>query len=561
MKILRLAVALLLVCSSSILPAQTPPPAKDQTPPGASEPLIADVRPSPYRSKIYYTTNIGNQRYDMRDATLLDIISLAYDRDATTVLGGPTWVDFDRFDVTARIDSLKAPKSNPAANSGPNPAATSDGNQEANPFDQIRPVLQKMLAERFHLTYHTENKPLPGYVMTVAKGGAKMTEAKDPTASANCHSAQDKDTPGQFAIACTSVTTGRFVSMFGGVYPHHVLDKTGLMKSYDFTFKLAFGEMRTREEYIRAYTDAFRDQLGLVVTAQDVPQPAMFVDKADRTPTANAPDIAKMIPPMPDLEFEVASIRPSAEGEPQGMIRPAGSQITFTNMSLQDLLVRAWDLPTGAMLGDALPNLPKQRYTILVKLPPDIDARAVWQDQDQVNDMLKKLLVDRFQIKYHWGDQMRTGYVLLPGTPKMKKADPNSRSFCKFGTPPGEKDMVGGNSMFDRGFYCQNVTMDQFADLLQSVAGVEIKTRVPNRTGLEGAYDFSVYFTSGHKLRVDVTAADAAAKQSGSATTEPTGGMSIEDAFRKELGLRLEFQQLMLPTLILDHYEKTPTEN
>jgi len=121
--------------------------------------------------------------------------------------------------------------------------------------------------------------------------------------------------------------------------------------------------------------------------------------------------------------------------------------------------------------------------------------------------------------------------------------------------------MVGGNSMFDRGFYCQNVTMDQFADLLQSVAGVEIKTRVPNRTGLEGAYDFSVYFTSGHKLRVDVTAADAAAKQSGSATTEPTGGMSIEDAFRKELGLRLEFQQLMLPTLILDHYEKTPTEN
>jgi uncharacterized protein (TIGR03435 family) len=287
----------------------------------------------------------------------------------------------------------------------------------------------------------------------------------------------------------------------------------------------------------------------------------MVVDKVDRVPTPNAPDIAKLIPALPDLEFEVASIRPSADGEPQGMTRPAGSQITFTGLLLQELIERAWNLPTAAALGDALQLMPKQRYTVLVKLPPDIDARAVWQDQDQVNDMLKKLLIDRFQIKYHLGDQMRTGYVLLPGTPKMKKANPDSRSFCKYGPPAREKDMEGADSLYDREFHCQNVTMDQFADLLQSVAGVEIKTRVPNKTGLEGAYDFSVYFTTGHKLRVDSAAADVAAKQAGNATAEPVAGMSIEDAFRKELGLRLEQQHLMLPTLILDHFEKEPTEN
>jgi len=243
------------------------------------------------------------------------------------------------------------------------------------------------------------------------------------------------------------------------------------------------------------------------------------------------------------------------------MIRPAGSQITFTGLLLQELIGRAWSLPTAASLGDALASMPKQRYTVLVKLPPDIDARAVWQDQDQVNDMLRKLLVDRFKIKYHWGDQMRTGYVLLPGTPKMKKTNPNSRSFCKYGPPPGEKDMEGADSLYDREFYCQNVTMEQFADLLQSVAGVEIKTRVPNKTGLEGAYDFAVYFTTGHKLRVDAAAADAAAKEAGSSTAEPVAGMTIEDAFRKELGLRLEQQHLMLPTLVLDSFEKTPTDN
>ena len=55
---------------------------------------------------IWYRTNIGNQRFDMRDASILDMISLAYDRENGAVLGGPNWIDFDRFDVVAKISSL-----------------------------------------------------------------------------------------------------------------------------------------------------------------------------------------------------------------------------------------------------------------------------------------------------------------------------------------------------------------------------------------------------------------------------------------------------------------------
>jgi uncharacterized protein (TIGR03435 family) len=80
------------------------------------------------------------------------------------------------------------------------------------------------------------------------------------------------------------------------------------------------------------------------------------------------------------------------------------------------------------MLGNRPAWLTDVRYTILVKLPPDIDARAVYQDGDLIDRMLQKLLVDRFQIKYHWGEQTQDGYVLLADNPKMKKADPNSRS-------------------------------------------------------------------------------------------------------------------------------------
>ncbi|HWH59894.1 MAG TPA: TIGR03435 family protein [Terriglobales bacterium] len=563
MTISRLAV-FLVALSTFTLPAQTTTSSKGQAPAGSVEPLIVDVHPAPYHAGFYHDSNISDQRYDLRNATMLDMIAIAYDRkrDDATIVGGPTWLELDRFNLAAKIDSLKAPKA--TATSNPNPNAANAANNAPNPYDAIRPMMKAMLTQRFHLKFHTEERPLPGYVITIAKSGVRLTETKLPSDSPNCRGIQDKDTPGVYGISCTSMTMAQFVDNYGGIYTHKVVDKTGLTKSYDFTFRLKAGDIRTREEYVRVYTDAFRNQLGLQITEANVPQPAMVIDGVDRAPTPNAPEIAKLIPPLPDLEFEVASIRPSADKDPQGMIRPTGSQITFSGFLLQELIGRAWDLPTAATLGNALDSMPKQRYTVMVKLPPDIDARAVWQDQDEVNRMMQKLLIDRFQIKYHWGDQMRTGYVLLPGTPRMKKADPNSRSFCKFGAPLGEKDMATADSIYDREFHCQNVTMDQFVDLLQSVAGAEIKTRVPNRTGLAGAYDFSVYFTTGHKMRVDAQSASAAAKQtdqSAATSAEPSGAVLIDEAFRKQLGIRLEQQQLMLPTLVLDHFEQKPTEN
>jgi uncharacterized protein (TIGR03435 family) len=554
MKNVRLVVALLLLVSTATLLAQTPVATKDQAPPGATEPLTVDVHPSPYRSTIYYRTNIGDQRFDMRDATLLDMISLAYDRENEAILGGPSWIDFDRFDVVAKISSLKATP--PAANGPANPE------NAHNPYDQIRPVLKRVLEKRFHLTYHMEDRPLPGYVVTVGKDGAKLAEAKDPTAANLCGAEQDKTTPGQFVLTCTSETIAQFLSAFG-ILPHPAIDHTGLKKSYDFTLKLTFGQVQSRDDYVRIYTDAVNKQLGLVIAPGDVSQPAIVVDKADKTPTPNAPDIAKLIPAPRDLEFEVATIKPSADAEPQQQLRPVGSQLAFSSWPLQALLVEAWQLPTGAVLGNRPDWLNTVRYTLMVKLPPDIDARNVFQDHDLIDRMLQKLLVERFQIKYHWGEQTQPdAYVLLAGTPKMKKADPNSRSSCGYGPPDGEKDLrTGQDSPFDREFHCQNVTMDQFADLAQSLANSEIKNRVPNKTGLEGSYDFTLVYTTTRKLRVDTKAAADAAKLAGDDASAPVTGESVEDAFRKQLGLRLERQALTLPALVLDHIEKTPTEN
>ena len=553
MKTFRIASTLLFLLCASRLPAQNPAAAKGSTPVASREPLAVDVHDSPYRAVVYSRVNFAHQRFDMRDATVLDLISIAYSRgDDGSILGGPPWISFNHFDVAAYIPAVEAPS--------PMPGSGNLASPPPNPYDPARPILRRALEERFHLKYHSEERPLPGFIMTVAKDGPKLTETKDPTASPECHSVPDKATPGQFTVTCTSETVANMIKMFGGVYPHPIIDRTGLTKSYDFTLKMGFTGLRTRDDYMRIYTDTFEKQLGLAIAPGNAPQPAMFIDSVDR-PTPNPPDIAKLIPELPDIEFEVATIKPKADTEPQDQMRPLGSQITLTGYSLQGLLVEAFQLKTGAMLGNAPPWLSQTRYTLTLKLPTGMDARAVFMDEDQFDRMLQKLLIDRFQVKYHWGEQTQDGYVLLAGTPKMKKADPTSRSFCKYGPPEGEKDIRSGNSPYDNESHCQNVTMDQFAEAAQAVAGSEIKNRVVNKTGLPGSYDITLYYSSGRKLRSDAAAAEAAAKQAGEMTAAPAGGLSIVGAFRKELGLRLEKQPGTYPALILDHIEQTPTEN
>jgi uncharacterized protein (TIGR03435 family) len=240
----------------------------------------------------------------------------------------------------------------------------------------------------------------------------------------------------------------------------------------------------------------------------------------------------------------------------------SGSQITFSNYSLEQLVVEAWQLPSSAMLGDLPPWLDHVRYTILAKLPPGVDGRTLVLHQEPLDSMLRKLLADRFHVQSHWGEQKADGYVLLAGTPRMKKADPTSRTYCKYGPAEGEKDVRRVDSPFNGMFHCQNVTMAQFADLLSAVGGrADIKNRVVDKTGLKDSYDFSLSYTTGGRLLLQEAAAQKAAAQDGEATAGPVEGLGIEDAVRKELGVRLEKQPLPLPFLILDHVDKTPTDN
>src|SRR5580704_6406528 len=69
---------------------------------------IADVHVSPRGDWVKNAAHrmdgpaLGGDRYELRRATMLDLIRTAYTVDADKVFGGPSWLDYDRFEIVAR---------------------------------------------------------------------------------------------------------------------------------------------------------------------------------------------------------------------------------------------------------------------------------------------------------------------------------------------------------------------------------------------------------------------------------------------------------------------------
>ncbi len=145
----------------------------------------------------------------------------------------------------------------------------------------------------------------------------------------------------------------------------------------------------------------------------------------------------------------------------------------------------------------------------------------------------------------------------------MKKADPSSRTYCKYGPAEGEKDVRRVDSPFNGMFHCQNVTMAQFADLLSGPwRGGDIKSRIVDKTGLTGSYDFSLSYTGASKLRLREAAAQAAAKQAGETSSGAGRGAGDRRCYSKRARRQAGEAAFAAATfLILDHINETPTEN
>lgn len=108
------------------------------------------------------SVSLNGQDLKASNVTLAMLIRLAYGLSEDQLSGGPSWIGSRRFDVTAKADAAIDPKLSPGA------------------AQQIqRAMMQRFLGERFQLKVRHESKSIPGYVLTVTKGGAKGMQADE----------------------------------------------------------------------------------------------------------------------------------------------------------------------------------------------------------------------------------------------------------------------------------------------------------------------------------------------------------------------------------------------
>jgi len=508
---------------------------------------IADIHGSP-RSASPRPVMAGGflraGRYELRQATMVDLIKTAYSVDDDKVQGGPSWLETDRFDVVAKA-----------------PPTTSTEN--------IKLMLQALLADRFKLVVHADTKPLSVFVLSLGKGKPKLKEA-DSSAAPGCQGVPQTPQPGVVpyqVVACHGETMAVLADllprMANAYVTSAVVDSTGLKGTWDFELKwTGRGQLAAAGPDGITIFDAIDKQLGLKLEPQKVPQTVVVVDSVNQKPTPNPPEVTTRLPPPAPAEFEVADIKPSLPGANQ-MIMMQNSRLDIKGLSLKDLITVGWNLDnTPDMLAPGPKFLDSSHFDVLAKVTTNGPANAPQIDESDLRLMLKALLIDRFKIVTHYEDRPMTAYTLVAAKPKLQKADPSNRTRWKEGPAPASKDPRDANPVLGRLVTCTNMTMAQFADLLQAIAPGYIHSPVLDATGIEGAYDFTFNFSGIGQLQGGGGRnGDAGPSGAGASASDPNGAVSLFDALSKQLGLKLEAQKRPLPVLVIDHIEEKPTDN
>ncbi len=173
--------------------------------------------------------------------------------------------------------------------------------------------------------------------------------------------------------------------------------------------------------------------------------------------------------------------------------------------------------------------------------------------------MLRALIEERCKMKYHLETRPVTAYHLVAAGPKLAPADPKARTRCDEGPGPDGKDPRLANPVVNRLLTCQNMTMAQFGVLLQTLARDYIYSPVLDDTGLKGSYNFTLSFSSNFFL--EFSGPVGAPRPDGAQQAAvPNGAISLTDAVRNQLGLKLEKQKRSMPVLVIDHIEE-PSAN
>lgn len=201
----------------------------------------------------------------MRIVSLVSCLEWAYDVKDYQI-SGPAWLATDHYDIAAK-------------GAGPVPEA------------QMKLMLQTLLADRFKLTLHREQKEVPVYALIHGKNPPKLHTSDDNSGSGMKITGNSVTFPKMSMALLADLLTKQM--------DRPVLDKTGLTGRYDLTVDLSGSAedggqdtetariVRAKMMLGRSLLPVVQEQWGLKVEGRKLPAEILVIDRAERVPTEN----------------------------------------------------------------------------------------------------------------------------------------------------------------------------------------------------------------------------------------------------------------------------------
>jgi uncharacterized protein (TIGR03435 family) len=291
---MRLAAALAFACTVF---AQTP--AFEVASVKQAEPITPALVQS---GRLHIGVSIDSMHVRASQYSLYDLTALAYQIKGHQITG-PDWMVTERYDIQAKLP-------------------------EGSRREQVPAMIQTLLAERFGMRVHRENREISVYALVVAGGGARLKACAEEEVSPQTAggliqggttvsaggaavsagaSGESKITPGQdgnLHVENKKMTLARFADFIGRYSEHPVIDSTGLTGVYEMEFDVSGEEVRNaaRAHGVAvpppAGGEAASDpsgvslasslrRLGLKLESRKAPVEVLVIDRVEKAPTAN----------------------------------------------------------------------------------------------------------------------------------------------------------------------------------------------------------------------------------------------------------------------------------
>jgi len=210
------------------------------------------------------TMQIQPRRLLTWNKSVMNLIEEAYSINPSEILNAPDWLN-TKYDIVAQPDG--------------------EGQPSVRQWDVM---LQKLLADRFHLSFHWDKKEVSIYALTVTKSGAKLTaSAGDPNGTPNLAM------PARGRFRFRNATMADIAGELRGVLDRPVVDKTGISGRYDIALNWTTDDFQAARlsgfpapqqlngEVPDLFT-AIQEQLGLRLESAKGPIDVMVIDHAEK---------------------------------------------------------------------------------------------------------------------------------------------------------------------------------------------------------------------------------------------------------------------------------------